>query len=462
MRRALVACVALAFFAGCSGDDAEPEDGAPVLPMVPPERGTPPGADAGWYTPRPLGKSDANVPVASLAAGGNFTCARIVDGTVRCWGDDSASQLAGSSRLAPIAGLSDVVEVSAGMLHACARTKDGRVACWGSNSHGQLGDLSGPPKSDVPLFVRGIAAAKSIVSSVQSTCAMHDDGTITCWGRMHVFFPGVPPTKLDTGGKRARTVRPTTGGPMIVFEDGSAQVRGAGGNGPVITFANRKIMDVAQGVTGQGLGFVARLDDGSLRVWAAAPVYSRCIDPATLSTLVPTPSRDVCDARAMEPLFVCGLPIPQHVCPAGGKDCETIRDIAWFPKGDAFADVRMISMNEGWIGTGAENLGGLGFGCALSAGGRVRCFGADGSGQVGTGKAGLAGNGECTEPLAHEPAFLGSDIVQVVTGGAHACALDRAGAVKCWGQNDLGSTSPTLGSWSQKTGEAPRGPVVFR
>lgn len=48
-----------------------------------------------------------------------------------------AGQSAGSSVVTAIAGLTGVAEISGGWVHTCARMNDGTVRCWGSNNQGE-------------------------------------------------------------------------------------------------------------------------------------------------------------------------------------------------------------------------------------------------------------------------------------------------------------------------------------
>src|SRR5262249_54256429 len=66
-----------------------------------------------------------------LVAGEASTCAILVDGSVKCWGDD---------QLSAVSMVSDVADVCFASGHACALTKSGKILCWGANAHGQLGD----------------------------------------------------------------------------------------------------------------------------------------------------------------------------------------------------------------------------------------------------------------------------------------------------------------------------------
>ena len=71
-----------------------------------------------------------------------FTCARLIDGSLWCWGYG----LLGNETLvhkspAQVSALGNqVAEVSVGRGHTCARLLDGSLRCWGDNQRGQLGD----------------------------------------------------------------------------------------------------------------------------------------------------------------------------------------------------------------------------------------------------------------------------------------------------------------------------------
>jgi alpha-tubulin suppressor-like RCC1 family protein len=78
--------------------------------------------------------------------------------------------------------------------------------------------------------------------------------------------------------------------------------------------------------------------------------------------------------------------------------------------------------------------------CALFARGEVKCWGANESGQLGLGDAEPRGiyPGQMGDEL---PAIdLGSDrvAVAIAAGGNHSCAVLAGGEVKCWGANESG------------------------
>jgi alpha-tubulin suppressor-like RCC1 family protein len=73
---------------------------------------------------------------------------------------------------------------------------------------------------------------------------------------------------------------------------------------------------------------------------------------------------------------------------------------------------------------------GLGHKCAVTAAGKIACWGANGDGQLGDGT-------RTSRPNAMPvPGITGA--TAVTAGGHHACAIVANGAVKCWGDNTYG------------------------
>jgi alpha-tubulin suppressor-like RCC1 family protein len=121
-----------------------------------------------------------------LASGGRHVCARRASGTVVCWGGGSAGQLGDGSaadrpRPGPVSALDDAVEISAEGGTTCARLSSSRVVCWGLNDRGQLGDGT-TASSATPVEVVSIDDAIDIEVGNRHACAMRASGSISCWG----------------------------------------------------------------------------------------------------------------------------------------------------------------------------------------------------------------------------------------------------------------------------------------
>ena len=111
-----------------------------------------------------------------------------------------------------VPGLSDAVAIGAGDWHTCVVHAGGTVSCWGSNSSGGLGDGTTTARSS-PVRVRGIDDAVSVSASQGFTCAVRTSGGISCWGRnvTHEFGGGETVSRfgiLGTGSQRWNTVEP--------------------------------------------------------------------------------------------------------------------------------------------------------------------------------------------------------------------------------------------------------------
>jgi alpha-tubulin suppressor-like RCC1 family protein len=115
-------------------------------------------------------------PLAAIAAGGKFNCLLYSDGTLTCWGSSPVATPG------PIAIAANIVGISAGVNHVCALRSDGFLFCWGDNSRGQIGNnttvVANFPATPVP----GISNAVSVSAGAFFSCAVHVDGTASCWG----------------------------------------------------------------------------------------------------------------------------------------------------------------------------------------------------------------------------------------------------------------------------------------
>ena len=125
--------------------------------------------------------------VAGVSAGDEHTCARKLDGSLWCWGNNAYGQLGDGTKTfqpAPVRVMvgTSFIEVSAGGYHTCARAGDGTMWCWGENNVGMLGDGTTTNRS-TPVQVTGLPVPAAEVSAGEDhTCARLTDGTLWCWG----------------------------------------------------------------------------------------------------------------------------------------------------------------------------------------------------------------------------------------------------------------------------------------
>jgi len=160
-------------------------------------------ADAG---PADAGPADAGATGIQITAGIAHTCVRLDDGTAKCWGANAQGQLGLGDALSRGDGPNEmggnlpfldlgvgrsILQVNAGFNHTCARLDDGTVKCWGAKGLGQLGLGDTQSRGDGPNEMGANLAtvdlgigrtAKQLAAGQDHTCALLDDATVKCWG----------------------------------------------------------------------------------------------------------------------------------------------------------------------------------------------------------------------------------------------------------------------------------------
>src|SRR6185436_996531 len=74
-----------------------------------------------------------------------------------------------------------IAQVACGDYHTCARLTDGSVRCWGRNRAGEIGD-GGAVDRRIPTPVPGVTDVTQIALGATFSCALRGDRTVTCWG----------------------------------------------------------------------------------------------------------------------------------------------------------------------------------------------------------------------------------------------------------------------------------------
>jgi alpha-tubulin suppressor-like RCC1 family protein len=140
----------------------------------------------------------------AIFVGAYHTCSVTAAGRVQCWGDDFGAQLgtgdfsldacAGrpcNRRASTLAGLREVSELSLGELHSCALREDGGVSCWGTFAVGRderfptctFGRCATMP-TDVPFEAKVVqlVSGPGAAPGPGHSCALLEDGGVRCWG----------------------------------------------------------------------------------------------------------------------------------------------------------------------------------------------------------------------------------------------------------------------------------------
>jgi alpha-tubulin suppressor-like RCC1 family protein len=133
------------------------------------DRGAPVAVDVDWQG-QPFGDA------VELCASPRFTCARKSDGSAWCWGNVSPRP-----RRLPLGAPVGPGGMACGRRHACFAAVDGTVWCAGENDSGQIGAGAGAGFT-LSVQVPGIDEVVRINAGRTHTCATRADGTLWCWG----------------------------------------------------------------------------------------------------------------------------------------------------------------------------------------------------------------------------------------------------------------------------------------
>jgi len=330
-----------------------------------------------------------------------------------------------------------VRQVASGIQHTCAVTDVGGVKCWGFNNAGQLGDGS-LTHSRVPVDVVGLqSGVAKVYASTSYSCAITNAGAAKCWGS-------------NDGGQLGTG---TAGGNRLVPVD---------------------VAGLSSGVTSMSISWFhgCAVVSGGAKCWGKN-VGNQLGDGTSADRLIPIDvlghTNDVLDV-AVGMTHSCLLTATGSVKCWGMSFAGALGD-----RQTALTPTEITGVKTGIIGlaSNSDNV------CALTSAGQVLCWGDNWAGQTGVdsntaskvtkpsavnGVAGAVelsvsqssacallntqqvrcwGNNQQGSSPSHVPqdvSGMSDAVVQISVGGVHSCAVTSGGLLKCWGDNSLGQT----------------------
>ncbi|MEM7129112.1 MAG: hypothetical protein AAF702_22460 [Chloroflexota bacterium] len=346
----------------------------------------------------PVDVSGLSSGVKELATGTHHTCALTTEGGVKCWGYNNWGQLGDgttTSKFTPIdvGDLSSGVSaISAGYGHTCALIEtSGNIKCWGYNITGQLGDGTTLDRHS-PTTIEGIIGASDVKAGGNHTCALINRSNIKCWGANIVGQLGNGDTALST---TPVDVTGLSGSPISVNAGNSSTCA---------------MIEETGGVQCWGWNSRGQLGDGS---------QANSIIPVDVDGL----DSNV-EAIAVAREHTCALMTD------GGVKCWGYNRMGSLGNGTFTGSLTPVTPAGLTSGVSAISAGGYST-CALLNSGRVKCWGLNGSDQLGNGVPTFFTSPQLTIGL--------SGVISSTAGGlAHTCSLMTSGDVRCWGRNHVG------------------------
>ena len=323
----------------------------------------------------------------------------------RADGDASTSPVDGRvpDGAAPADGATDggsvpaCTQVAAGARHSCALVPGVGVQCWGDGTRGQLGDGRGLSRPSPSTVVEGLEregrGEVALWAGGDVTCSIAASGTLSCWGAG------------DQGQIPGATADQVAAQPVTELS-GVREVALGIAHG-CAAFAGARVACWGHNAGGVTLGI--GMPEGTYGV-----------------TEVVGPTDAI--AIASKSLHVCAIERTGTVWCWGENSGTQLGD------GTASAQDRPVRASQ-VTDTVDDLVTGASFTCGLSedvAGNVVRCWGSSLFGQLGNGTVGTVS----PTPVAVDMGL--DDPVQLVAGTTHACALERDGEVRCWGNREFG------------------------
>jgi len=321
------------------------------------------------------------------------TCA-VRDARAYCWGDNASGQLGVGDQIdrhapARIGLDNDWLALTTGEGHTCGLRAPGVLYCWGDNHVGQLGVGDTEPRSR-PERVPSNALWRAVECGGDSCCAIDQGDALHCWG----------------DNREGKVGQPEPTGPDAVLPTRVGEERW------------RKV------TVGQGHVCAIR-DDGALYCWARNSTFELGIGPEPIQVRGPTrvgSSNDWTDVTSSQH-STCAVQLQKIFC----WGIDTHHELGGSVIDEPVDMPRMVGLDADWASVHA----GWFHTCARKLDGALYCWGRAIEGQLGQ------GSGEERVQMARR-VTSDATFTAVALGNFHTCAVSAAGALQCWGANDTG------------------------
>lgn len=349
-----------------------------------------------------------DIVFTAVTAGGDHTCGLTDQNAAFCWGSNTRAQLGNSmadrtaeSAPVPAAGSLRFVALHVGGTHTCGLTDMGIVHCWGDDTAGQLGGGRRSPSglSAVPVSVAGTIVFTAVTLGGRHTCGLDADGLAYCWG--HNRFG-----QLGNGStiSVAEPV-PVVGGLIFSSLDaGAVHTCGLTASGTAYCWGYNRWGQLGEQAPDEECG-VSPCASVPVRIAAASPLVSLAAG-----------GLQNCGLTKEGIAYCWGANLAQEL---GNAEVSGSRSAAPV---EVRARASFTSVTVGEHGS-----------CALTSGGAAYCWGSNSHGQLGNGTSVAGVASSLPVRVLGELRFA-----QVSSGMFHTCGTTLRRAIYCWGANRSG------------------------
>ncbi len=442
----------------------------------------------------------------SISAGGSMTCVILDNDQLKCWGNNAYGQLgyddATSRGNVPgsMAALGYVnlgagrtaKSVSVGSIATCALLDNDQVKCWGYNTHGQLGVDDNVHRGNVGGHMAALGyinlgpgrTAKKVQTSGYHTCAILDNDEVKCWGynangglgvddnvhRGNVAGHMAALGYINLGpGRTAKQISLGIFHTCVILDNNETKCWGDNFNGTlgyddtinrgntVGSMAALSYVNLGSGRTVKSLASASRsncaiLDNDTLKCWGANGNGQLGYDDmAARGPQGPTESFSTLPyvdlGVGVTATFLssgwhsnCVITTLGHVKCWGQNSNGQLGYDDTDHRGDAPGEMAALGFVDLGVGRTAKFIDTqVHHTCAILDNDQIKCWGHNGSGQLGM---------DDTTDRGHAPGTMatvgyvdlgpGHSAKSLVLGRHHTCAILDTDQVKCWGYNANG------------------------
>jgi alpha-tubulin suppressor-like RCC1 family protein len=284
----------------------------------------------------------------------------------------------------------DLQPLSAGGNISCGITTGGSVYCWGDNKYGRLGNGS-ETNSILPVPVYGNLSFSSVSAGTISTCAVTARGAAYCWGSNESG-------ELGNGSEKDSSVpKPISGGLAFTsISAGNAYACGVATGGAAYCWGSNQVGQLGNGSK----------TDSDIPAAVAGKLNFKSVS---------TGSKHTCGITTTGSAYCWGGNGSGQL--GNGSQNDSTQPVL------VSGGLTFTSISPGWAHT-----------CGTTTDGRAYCWGNNYRGQFGDGSR----TPQSDVPI---PVSGGLTFKSVSAGWDYTCGITTAGALYCWGFNEIAGIS---------------------